>query len=223
MPTRAARYYSLAGALVGTLSAVVLLAANWLGSPAVAAILAIGAGAIITGGFHEDGLADTADGLGGGNTAQARLKIMKDSRIGTYGALALGLVTLLRIAALTAIPPRHAAYSLLLAHTLARALPVALMVLLPYAGDPSAAKLPHQDMRVTAGEFGVCLMLSLGPIAFLPSMSAVFATALAALAALCVARLSLQLIGGFTGDVLGAIEQMSEAAILVGIGWGLHI
>ena len=97
---RSARWFSLVGQIVGVLAAVVFLAAGRFWDGAAPAVLAIGAGVWITGAFHEDGLADTADGLGGGTTPQARLAIMKDSRIGTYGVLALVLSVGLRIAAL---------------------------------------------------------------------------------------------------------------------------
>ena len=89
---RSARYYPLVGALVGAVAALVLLGAARLWTGALPALLAVAGGVLLTGAFHEDGLADAADGLGGGATRERRLHIMKDSRIGSYGALALGVV-----------------------------------------------------------------------------------------------------------------------------------
>ena len=96
---QSARYYSLVGQIVGSIAALTLLGATHIWGAAIGALLAVGAGIALTGGFHEDGLADTADGLGGGMTRARRLEIMKDSRLGTYGALALMLTLALRVAA----------------------------------------------------------------------------------------------------------------------------
>ncbi|MBC7670091.1 MAG: adenosylcobinamide-GDP ribazoletransferase, partial [Gemmatimonadaceae bacterium] len=102
--TRSARYFPLVGILVGALSAGVLLAAGQLWSGALPALLALAAGVLITGGFHAGGLAGTAHGLGGGPTPGRRLGIMKDSRVGTYGVVALGLALAIKVAALAALP-----------------------------------------------------------------------------------------------------------------------
>ncbi len=133
---RSARYFPLVGQLVGLLSAAVWLAAGrfWPGLPA--AVLAVAAGVLATGGFHEDGLADTADGLGDGQDRERRLAIMKDSRIGGYGALALGLMLTLRIGLLAGLSPWSGALALVVAHGGARAAAVMVMAALPYAGDP---------------------------------------------------------------------------------------
>jgi cobalamin 5'-phosphate synthase/cobalamin synthase len=106
---RSARYFPVVGMIVGALAACVLLTAGLRLTGALPALLAIAAGALITGGFHEDGVADTADALGGGQSREQRLMIMKDSRIGTYGALALGLSAAIRVLALAAIAPPLAA------------------------------------------------------------------------------------------------------------------
>src|SRR5205809_570114 len=97
--TRAARYYPAVGVPEGAICAGVLLATGQLWSGSLPALLAVATGVLVTGGFHEDGLADTADGLGGGQTPFRRLEIMKDSRVGTYGVLALGLTLAIKVAA----------------------------------------------------------------------------------------------------------------------------
>ena len=114
--SRSARYFPLVGMLVGGVCAAVFWGAAQLWSGWLPALLAIAAGVLVTGAFHEDGLADTADGLGGGSTLAKRLTIMKDSRIGTYGALALGLVLALKAAALAELPAGLGAWALVAAH-----------------------------------------------------------------------------------------------------------
>ena len=215
-PTRAARYYPLVGQLVGMLCAAVLLGASRAVGGATPAVLAVAAGALVTGGFHEDGLADTFDALGGGRTREARLAIMKDSRIGTYGALALGLVTALRVCALTAMTPGRAAVALLFAGGMARAAAVLVMAALPYAGDPAAAKLAVAQRPVGRGEALVALLIGLWPLALMGWAQALVALALAAGSTLAMTLAARRLIGGYTGDVLGATEQLAEAALLLG-------
>ena len=214
------RYFPLVGQLVGLVAAAVWIGASriWPGLPA--AVLAIGAGALLTGGFHEDGLADTADGLGGGRDRAHKLEIMKDSRVGGYGALALGLVTLIRIAALARCGPWAGAAALLLAHGGARATAVAVMAMLPYVREPSAAKLPPVGAGARWTDAGIALVLGGWPLALLSAGRAALALGLAACAALAVAWLSKRLIGGITGDVLGAVEQVAEAALLLGAAAG---
>ena len=217
---RAARYYPLVGQLVGLICAAVLLAASRIWSGPLPAMLAVGGGALVTGGFHEDGLADTVDGLGGGGTREARLAIMKDSRIGTYGALALGLVVALRIAALASLPPWHAAAALLFAHGAARAAAVVVMAASPYVGDPAVAKLARPSRAVTAIEGVLAYLLSLWPAFLLGWQGALAGLALAALSIALLARQASRLIGGHSGDVRGAVEQLAEAALLLGAAAG---
>jgi adenosylcobinamide-GDP ribazoletransferase len=214
---RSSPYYPVVGWIVGGLCAAVLLLASrlWPGLPA--AVIALAAGLLITGGFHEDGLADTADGLGGGQTPARRLEIMKDSRVGTYGVLATWSVLSLKAAALATLPPAEAALALLLAHGAARALPVVLMAGLRYAGDRGAAKLEAASGGARPLEAVIALALGAAPLLLFPSLArAGLGLALAAAAALALAVVARRLIGGFTGDILGAVEQLAEAGLLLG-------
>lgn len=213
---RSARYFPLAGQLVGLISAGVWLLASrlWPGPPA--AVLATAAAVLCTGGFHEDGLADTADGLGGGQDAARRLTIMKDSRIGSYGALALGLVLIARVVLLGAMKPGFGAWALIAAGGAARAAAVAVMAALPYAGDPEAAKVKPVADGVGRGEAVVALALGGWPLLFFGLEKALLALLLAAVAASGMALIARRLIGGITGDVLGAVEQLAEVAVLLG-------
>ncbi len=215
-PVRAARYFPLVGHLVGALAALVWVLALRIWSPPVAAILALAAGALLTGGFHEDGLADTADGLGGGSTPQRRLEIMKDSRIGSFGALALAGVLALRAGALASLGPSAGALALILAHGAGRAAAVIVMTATPYVGDVEGAKARPAGARPTWAEALCAAAWGLAALALLPWPQALAAAALALGGALTLARVARRLIGGHTGDVLGAVEQVCEAAVLLG-------
>jgi adenosylcobinamide-GDP ribazoletransferase len=216
---RSARYFPLVGLAVGGLCAAVLLLARQAWPIGVLpALLAIALGVAATGGFHEDGLADTADGLGGGHTPAQRLTIMKDSRLGSYGALALGLVLAARIAALAqAGGPWRAAAVLVCAHGLARAAAVVAMHLTPYAADPAASKLKPVARDVRASETVIALLIGLAPLMLLTPTTAVVAGLAGAAAALWPALAARRLVGGYTGDVLGAVEQAFETAFLLGV------
>lgn len=216
---QSARYYPLVGQIVGGAAALILYVAAQVWGPWIAALLAVGAGIALTGGFHEDGLADTADGLGGGLTRERRLEIMKDSRLGSYGALALGLTLALRVAALamlTQVSPLFAAIALLGAHGLGRAAAVGAMAIMPYGGDPGMAKEGKPDR---ASRFGltVAVLIALWPLVFFSPATGAGGVALGLLAAAIPAWLAWRLIGGRTGDVLGAVEQAFEVGFLLAV------
>lgn len=215
---RSSPYYPVVGWIVGAISAAALLLASrfWPGLPA--AVIAIAVGFLVTGGFHEDGLADTADGLGGGQTPARRLEIMKDSRTGTYGALALWGSLTLKVAALAALGPLQAALALLLTHGAARAFATVVMASQPYAGDLEAAKLKPALMGVRPYEAAIAMLLGLGPLLFWRSpLQAVAGVTLAAGGAGFLALTGRRLIGGYTGDVLGGVEQLAELGLMLGL------
>lgn len=214
--TRAARYYPLVGQGVGLLCAGVLLVAGMVWHGWVPALLAVTVGVLVTGAFHEDGLADTADGLGGGQDAAQRLAIMKDSRIGSYGALALGLCLAIKVAAVSALTPMVAAWLLVCAHGGGRAAAVVAMSLMRHVSDPASAKYKPTADGVRPGEVAFALLVALWPLAWLAPVQAAQAVALGALLALILAMAARRLIGGYTGDVLGAIEQVFELGFLLG-------
>lgn len=219
--TRSARYFPLAGQLVGAISAAVLLAASQVWAAWIAAVLAIGAGLLATGALHEDGLADTADGLFGGTSAGSRLAIMKDSRVGTYGVLALILALGLKAGALAGLKPMVAAVALIAAHGVGRAAATVAMRLTAYAQAGSPGKWTPAQQGVTTGEASLAVLLALWPLAFLPVRSAIAGVVLGGLAATGLALLARRRLGGHTGDVLGAIEQLAEIGFLLGAGIAL--
>jgi adenosylcobinamide-GDP ribazoletransferase len=217
---RSAKYFPLVGGLIGGLSAGVLLGAAHLWGGPVPALLAVAASILVTGALHEDGLADSADMLGG-RGREARLKIMQDSRIGTYGTLALGLCVALRVAALATLPAYVASAALIAAHAGGRFCSLNVMNVVPYAGDVAASKIGHATDRLRASEYACALIFALIACAVLVAVAPWWTSAVAVLAAatitIAVARLATRLIGGITGDVLGAIEQVSHLCILLAV------
>ena len=217
------RHFPLVGALVGAVGAVVLVGALQFWPPAVAAALALTATVALTGGFHEDGLADTFDALGGVVSRDKALAIMKDSRIGSYGALALVLSLLLRAALMTLLATRQmpvAIAALLASHAFARAGAVGVMVSLPYGGDAEQAKAKPLALAVAPHNFGIALAWCGLLAAVLAALGIYLPRVLAAvLAATAVAWLMRQWLrrrlGGYTGDGLGATEQLAEIAVLL--------
>lgn len=204
------------GALVGLIAGTVALTGLWVGLPAgAAAVLAVAAGIAITGGLHEDGAADVADGFGGGKSRADKLAIMRDSRIGSYGTLALILSLLARwsaIGALAAAGGAGVVLALVAAHAASRAvLPAFAAQVQPARADGLSAGIGAIEPRTVwlALAIGFAALLLLG-IGFALVMSALLAAIALGLAALCRRQ-----IGGQTGDVLGALQQAAEIAVLL--------
>lgn len=204
--------FPLVGALVGGIAAMVLSVALWVGIPPLpAALLAIGASVVATGALHEDGLADSADGLFSGKPRERVLEIMRDSRIGTFGALALVLSVGLRAGSLASLADGAAA--LVAVHALSRGwLPWLMWQDAPARSDGLAAVAgkPEQANVFWAAGFGLAIAaIAIGPLA------ALLAAAVAAAAALVIAALARKRLGGYTGDTLGAAEQVAEIGALL--------
>lgn len=217
--TACVRHFPLVGLLVGACGAAVLLIALPLWGAGIAAALALTATIMVSGGFHEDGLADSFDALGGVVPREKALAILKDSRIGSYGALALILGLGLRWAALTGLAellqPLHAALALIGLHGLARWAPVAVMAALPYGGDAEHAKAKPLALGVSPGLLLAATVTTLPAVLLWSRLPLGGLDALALLAALAVAVLIWTLwlrrrLGGYTGDGLGACEQTAE-------------
>lgn len=229
---QSARHFPAVGLLVGAVAALVLVLAEVLFPPAVAVGLSMATTLLLTGAFHEDGWADTCDALGGGASIgrERALLIMKDSRIGAYGALGLVLMLGLKAATLTALPLALAVPALLFAHTASRAAAVALIRWLPYAGDIEHAKAKPLAQRISRAGLAVALawVMALGVAlvwaaqrrdepAVVPAI-VLGLLVVAGTAAWC-ARWFRQRLGGYTGDTLGATQQLTELlALLVWLG-----
>jgi len=211
------RMWPVVGVLVGAFAGLVLWGGAHLGlHPLAAAVLALIVGVLVTGALHEDGLADVADGFGGGVSKAKKLAIMKDSHIGTYGVLALVLGIGFKATSLGSFNgPGLAASALVGAHVLSRAMMPLMMVVMSPArtgGLGRGAGVPSRDDAVIAAILGVLiafLVLGLGP--------GLLAAGLSAGGMVMVGWLAQRQIGGFTGDVLGAAQQVAEALVLAGM------
>lgn len=221
---RSVRHFPLVGAAVGAMGAAVALAALQLWPPLVAATLAVASTLWLTAAFHEDGLADSFDALLGAASRDKALAIMKDSRIGSYGAAALVLALLLRVLLLATLlerAPLAGACAWLAAHAAGRALAVGLMALLPYAGDEDHAKAKPLARSVGGADaalaVGLGLLALLGAATMAPAPLPQLALALVGLLALALllARWLRRRLGGYTGDTLGMGEQGGEVVVLL--------
>lgn len=210
---RAMWAFPLVGAGIGLIAAAALAASLSLGlASGVGALLAVGVGLWITGGLHEDGLADVADGFGGGATRERKLEILRDSRIGSYGVLALIIALGLKVAALAAVP-EAATTALIVSGALGRAvLPLAMRLSKPARTDGLGAGAGAPSVGVTGAAWLIAAGLG---AAMLPWQDALMAGAAALLACLAVVGLARRHIGGYTGDVLGAAAVAAEVAVLV--------
>jgi adenosylcobinamide-GDP ribazoletransferase len=212
--------FPIAGLAIGAVGGIAYAVARGLALPALAAaLIAVATTALVTGALHEDGLADTADGFGGGATREAKLDIMRDSRIGTFGVLALIFSIGLRSVAIAEIGLRwHVFAALIAAHALARGvLPAALQRLDPARDDGLGlgAGRPEQNQVLIA--LAIALAIAVVATGLRAGLSAAIAAAIVATA---LGWLALRQIGGQTGDVLGAVEQGAEtAALLAAAAW----
>jgi len=206
--------FPIVGVVVALLAAGAGISALWLGLPAtVAAGVVLVVQILVTGAMHEDGLADTADGLWGGWTRERRLEIMKDSAIGTYGVLALVLVVGLRWSALTTLIPLGFG-PVVAAAVLSRAVLPVLMTNLPHARDGGLSHsvgAPRRGPSLASVLLGLVIgTVAVGSMTWLAALCT-------AVAAAVVARLAMSRIGGQTGDILGATQQSAELAVLLSL------
>jgi len=215
----ASRYFPLVGCVVAAIAAAVYFAAALVLPAPVAAVLSTAASIYLTGAFHEDGFADTCDGLGGGMSRERVLEIMKDSRVGAYGAIGIVCMLATKLTALAMLPPRVAVGALFLAHPLSRLAAASLIWKLDYVRGEGKAKPLAQQM--TGTEFAIAAVTALLPAPVLLAIDwiapdAMLAAVLAALlAAVWLGRKLQQRLGGYTGDCLGAVQQVAEALIYV--------
>ena len=210
---RAYRAFPLVGALIGAAIGALDLLLLRIGLPAIAAAaLTLGAGALVTGALHDDGLADVADGFGGGRDKAAKLEVMRDSRLGTYGVLVLLTAFVAKVGALSALPRAEVILALVTTHALARA-PLAVMAAtMPYARDGLAASVGRPDPATAFAASVVAVAIAFLALPANMAMGAVIVTAISAMGCAALAQ---RQIGGQTGDVLGAAEQVCEIAVLV--------
>ncbi|KAF1038550.1 MAG: Adenosylcobinamide-GDP ribazoletransferase [Herbaspirillum frisingense] len=217
---RSTRYFPLVGWIVAWATALVYVLAAQFWPHAVAVLLSTAAGIWLTGAFHEDGFADVCDGLGGGATRERALDIMRDSRVGAYGAIGIAMLLVTKLVALNGLLPFQVLAALGMAHPLSRWLATCLIWRLEYVREEGKAKPLAQHM--SHGEFllatvwailPVIGVVTLGMMSWQRVAAGIF---LAALAAAWLARRFVKRLGGYTGDCLGAVQQLSETAFYLG-------
>lgn len=223
----AARYFPLVGLLVGLIAAIVWWLASLLFPPSIAVLSSMAATIYMTGAFHEDGLADSADGLGGGLDRARKLEIMQDSRLGSYGAIALIGMLVFKFQALLALPAAVLPFALIAGHSLSRLAAVYVMATMPYVraagkSKPLATSPAPNDLR-WASAFGLWSWLGFAGLLWLNH------SGFAALQFLLVTELPVLLVWwwwrnlllrnlqGYTGDTLGAMQQLTELAFYLGL------
>ena len=220
---RASRYFPLVGVIVGAIGAGVTEAAALVLPVSLAILLGMVATVLATGAFHEDGLADTCDGMGGGWDTLQVLSIMKDSRIGSYGAVGVVLVLLFKFTALVEIDhefgPPMLMWALIAGHAVSRCGPVLLMRWLDYVREDETAKSKPLAKAIDNTGLAVSLLCGVAPCLLLsiPMAVALMGVAAVVLTSTLCARYFRGRIGGYTGDCLGATQQLSEVAFYTGV------
>lgn len=212
---QAAWAFPIAGILVGVIGGIAFEIGDRLGLPINAmALLAVGVTVLVTGGLHEDGLADTMDGLGGAADRETALAIMRDSRTGAFGVLALVFSVGLRVAALAALPDTRVAVSALVAaHAVSRGLlPTVMLWFDPARGDGLGADAGRPS---PPGATAAALIGLLVALVALGMGRGILAMVLAVVVMMALAALARRRIGGYTGDVLGAAQQSGEIVMLL--------
>lgn len=240
---KATRYFPLVGWIVGAVAAAFFSLGAVIWNPVIGALLCTGATLLLTGAFHEDGWADMCDGFGGGYTPARILEIMKDSRLGTYGAVGLGVLLSLKIAALAGISPDYwqdaggnrmsimpvhienwpyGAAALFCAHPLSRALAVQMIGVLDYAREDETSKVKPVAKSFPLASRVVALFFGLAPLVIVsywqPFSWAPLLGLMGAVGGVAtVARMAKRRLGGYTGDCLGAAQQLAEVAFYLAL------
>lgn len=221
---QAGRYFALVGLLLGAICAVLYTLLSLLFPANVAILLTMVASLLLTGAFHEDGLTDMADGIGGGMTLERRLTIMKDSRIGTYGASALIMALLGKYIMLTTLAAQVSLVPvLLLGYTLSRAVAATLIYDMPYVSDPDSSKSKPLANRQSRCELVILCVSGVLPLLAFSVWFWLVTVLFCVVLRYGLKRWLMTRLGGFTGDCLGGVQQITELGLYLLIIAGLHI
>lgn len=207
--SQAIRYFPLVGIITGAAGGATFLLAVLLFSPTVAVATALITMTLVTGALHEDAFSDFFDGFGGGHGKERILEIMKDSRTGVFGVVALVLLYLMKFVLFLSIHPQQLLFVLIAAHASSRFMPVVLMQRSTYvrtANSKSGHSRNHPDKKT----FFVAMLFALLPLALVPWQVSLMAAAAYTVLLSWMRRYTEKRIGGFTGDVLGALQQFCE-------------
>ena len=231
MLNQASRYFAVVGVLIGACSAFAFYLSASILSIELALLIAMFSSVLLTGAFHEDGWADVWDGFGGGWTVENKLNIMKDSRLGTYGAAALFFILMIKYQALLALIQQNITHTallnesmlseslsvlsiLVLGHGLSRVLATSLIADMPYVSEDATSKVKPLAQSLSSNSY--LILLSTGGLVIALTLSFSIAWKLVAILLLtrwCLKRWFTKQLGGYTGDCLGAAQQLSEVVI----------
>lgn len=213
---KSTRYFPFIGILVGGLGAVIFLLILAILPLNIAIILSMASTILITGAFHEDGFSDFSDGFGGGYTKERILEIMKDSRIGTYGAIALVLMLFTKFLSISSTSLIDIPLLLISAHSLSRFISVCMIYTSSYVREDALSKSKPIGHRGSWSSFVVALIFGFLPLCFMPLVFTLLVIFMLSLTLFFFRWYVHKIIGGYTGDVLGALQQISEVVIYLG-------
>ncbi len=211
-----ARYFPAVGLVVGAVSAMAFSIAAFVLPTQVAVLIAMVSSIYLTGAFHEDGLSDMTDGLGGGWEKMRILEIMKDSRVGSYGVIAIAMALLGKFVLLDSFDPLWVPLLLIAAHAFSRYCAVLIMAGLSYVREDALSKSKPLATKLTKNALWIASAFGLLPLLLLPATAALMGVAAGLLATIWLGRKLQKWLGGYTGDCLGATQQLSELAFYLG-------
>jgi len=214
---KSSRYFPVVGILVGSISALFFYGFQFILPKEIALLLSMVASVLTTGAFHEDGFADVCDGFGGGWTKEKILLIMKDSRLGTYGVIGIGLMLLLKWTSLNYLPTELAVIALISGHAISRLNAVSLIFTDEYAREDDTSKTKPLATKMGMGGLIFALITGLAPLLLFANIY-VWITLLPLLfVRWYFSRYFKKWIGGYTGDCLGAVQQVSEVVFYLSL------
>ncbi|MEM9471163.1 MAG: adenosylcobinamide-GDP ribazoletransferase [Pseudomonadota bacterium] len=213
-------YYAAAGLVIGSIAAIAYWLASQLFPPLLSSLVAVAAASLVTGALHEDGLADVCDGVGGGQTRDRALAIMRDSRIGAYGTLGLIVFVGAKVVALSSLPAAIAMAALAGGHAVSRAAIPGILATADYArseGGAASSVAERPSPQVWAVTGLTMAMLIAASLLIMPFGAIVYAFAGAGVLTLAMRQMFMRKLGGYTGDCLGAVQQAGELGFYLGL------
>jgi adenosylcobinamide-GDP ribazoletransferase len=207
---KASKYFPVIGIIIGSVSAFIYWLFQLIFPAEIALILSMISSVIITGAFHEDGFADVCDGFGGGWTKEKILLIMKDSRLGTFGVIGLGLILLLKWSVLKYFPVNTLMIALVSGHAISRLNAVSLIFTDDYARDDDTSKSKPLATKMSPGELIFAMLFGIVPLILFANVYVLLVLVPLLFVRWYFSRYFKKWIGGYTGDCLGAVQQVSE-------------
>lgn len=214
---KASKYFPIIGIIVGTISALIYWLFQLVFPVEIALIFSMIASVMITGAFHEDGFADVCDGFGGGWTKEKILLIMKDSRLGTFGVISLALILLLKWSVLKYFPVNTLMIALVSGHAISRLNAVSLIFTDTYAREDDSSKSKPLATKMSSGELVFAILFGIAPLALFTNAYVFLTLVPLLLVRWYFSRYFKKWIGGYTGDCLGAVQQVSEVVFYLSL------